>query len=317
MIGRRLTYGALLIAAIALHIAYGQYVTHYILWFMLLLPILSLLLSLPAILLSRAELSGGTDVQRGRASTITLKVSTRFFLPPEAWKITVEHKNLFLDERPTREKLRLDGARKREQTFEPDTERLGTISYRIRSARACDYLGLFAIPIRKQGDVALTVMPNAEAPVPMPDLVESSARVLKPKPIGFSEEHELRPYREGDAINLIHWKLSEKTGATIVREPQEQVRKRIVLCMDLHRDYAAQQSATEQLCCLSDILNENKIPFLLCYGLHTVTIDGDGDLKRFFKAMLSEPSRDEPAQVYAEGNDTLVYRIVPAKGVDA
>lgn len=315
MIGRRLTYGTLLIASAVLHIAYGQYVTFYILLFLLFLPVLSVLISLPAILRSEAELKGGTDVRRGRASKVRLTVRSRFLFPPDVWKFRIEYQNLYLDPRPVRQKVVLYGGQKREENFVPDTERLGTISYRIRSARACDYLGLIAIPIRRSGVVALTVLPNTEAPNPMPELVEPSERIVKPKPIGFSEEHELRPYREGDAVNLIHWKLTEKTDTTIVREPQELMRKKIVLSMDLYADYAAQQSVMEQLRFLADILNENRIPFLLRYGLNTVHIDGDGDFERFLKALLSEPNREEKAQAVKEGTDTLVYRILPKKEV--
>lgn len=317
MILRRLTYGAALIAAAALHLAYGQYVTYYMLLFLLFLPILSLLLSLPAILSSRAELSGGADVQRGRSCEVRLCVSCRFFLPPDLYKIKIEHRNLFLEPRGTRIKVCICGAKKREEVFTPDTERLGMITYRIRSARVCDYLGLIAIPIRRSGTVALTVLPNAEQPVPMPDLTETSEHVQKPKPLGFSEEHELRPYREGDAVNLIHWKLTEKMDAPIVREPQELLRKKIVLSMDLYTDYPAQQSVLEQLRCLSDLLTENRIPYLLRYGLRTVSIEGEGDFNRFLVSLLSEPSRDEAAQPYIGGNDTLVYRIEPKREVDA
>ncbi len=315
MIGRRLTYGVLLLGAIALHIAYGQYVSLYILLFVLALPLLSLLLSLPAILTSRAELKGGTDVQRGRTSSVQLYIKCGFFLPPDAWKVKIEYRNLFLDPRPRRLKIRLYGAKARKEVFLPDTDRLGTISYRIRSARACDYLGLIALPIKKIGSVALTVMPNVEQPVPMPELTESSERILKPKPIGFSEEHELRPYREGDAVNLIHWKLTEKMDAPIVREPQEQARKNIVLCMDLYDDYDAQQSVLEQLRCLADVLNDHKIPFMLRYGLRSVYIDGHGDFERFLRSLLSEPNKAEQAQPVNAGSDTLVYRILPRKEV--
>ena len=317
MIWRRATYGAALIAAGALHIAYGQYVTYYILLFLLFLPLLSLLLSLPAILTARAELSGGADVQRGRACEVQLKVSCRFILPPELYKLTIESRNLFLESRATRSKVLINGVRKSEQIFQPDTERLGTITYRIRSARACDYLGLIAVPIKRSGSVALTVLPNAEAPVPMPELIESSDRVLKPKPLGFSEEHELRPYREGDAVNLIHWKLTEKMDTPIVREPQELLRKKIALSMDLYTAYPKQQSVLEQLRCLSDQLIENRIPYMLRYGLRTVHIDGEGDFNRFMKSLLSEPARDEKAQPVIGGTDTLVYKIEPKKEVRA
>ena len=315
MIGRRLTYGALLLGAIALYIFYGQYVSLCILLFVSALPLISVLLSLPAILKSHAELKGGTDVQRGRPSKVRLCVDCGFFLPPDVWKVKIEYRNLFLDPRPKRRKVRIYGTKSHEEIFVPDTERLGTISYRIRSARVCDYLGLIAIPIKKSGVVALTVMPNPERPVPMPELTESSDRILTPKPIGFSEEHELRPYREGDAVNLIHWKLTEKMDAPIVREPQEQARKNIVLSMDLYDDYDAQQSVLEQLRCLADVLNENKIPFMLRYGLRNAMIDGQGDFERFLRSFLSEPGKTEAAQPVASGSDTLVYRILPRKEV--
>jgi uncharacterized protein (DUF58 family) len=313
MIGRRLTYVALLLGTAVLHFAYGQYETYFVLLFMLLLPVFSLLLSLPAILTTRAELSVCGDVRRGREGSVTLHVSTRFFLPPEVVKITIEHKNLFLDARAAREKVRIFGARDGERTFAADTDRLGMITYRMRRARCCDYLGLFAIPIRKSGPVAFSVLPNAEPPVPVPELVEPSPRIMKPKPLGFSEEHELRPYREGDSINLIHWKLSEKYDETIVREPQELIRKNVVLSLDRYGDYGAQQSVLEQLRFLSDLLLENDITYLLHFGLRCTCIRSDGEFGRFLRSALSEPIRDEKAAHVAPGSDTLVYRILPKK----
>ena len=313
MIGRRLIYGAALLAAFVLHFAYGQYVTFYILLFLLFLPVLSLLLSLPAILSSRADLIGGADVSRGRACSVKLRLESRFFLPPELYKVKIEQKNLFLERRGSCFKIQIYGIQKHEEVFTPDTSCLGTVCYRICSARACDYLGLFAIPIKRSGTAALTVLPNAERPVPEPELTEASDRVLKPKPIGFSEEHELRPYREGDAVNLIHWKLTEKTDTPIVREPQEQIRKNIVLCMDLTENYPAEESMLEQLKYLSDLLIEEKIPFLLRYGWNSVQIGGEGDFNRFLKSFLSKMIREEAAQPVSGGSDTLVYRIIPKK----
>lgn len=315
MTGRRILYAVLLIGCTAMHFAYGQYVSHYVLLFLLLLPLFSLLISLPAILTSKAELSGGEDVNRTRSAKIRLSVQCGFFLPVELYKIRVEQQNLFTDERPTQQKIRFSGRQKDKLVFEPDTSRLGTVSYRIRSARACDYLGIFAVPIRRSGAVSITVMPDPERPVPEPELVEPSDRILKPKPQGFSEEHELRPYREGDAINLIHWKLSEKFDEPIVREPQILVRKNIVLSADLPAVYEEQQSVMEQLRYLSDRLCENAIPFVLHFGMQTVAIGSNGDLERFLKTVLSEAMREEKAEPVAGGNDTLIYRIVPSREV--
>ncbi len=317
MTGRRILYAVLLIGSTLMHFAYGQYVTHYILLFLLLLPLLSLLLSLPAILTTKAKLSGGEDVYRTRSAKIRLNVTCGFFLPPERIRIVIEHRNLFLEQRPTRRVLRLYGVKKTTETFDPDTSKLGTVCYRIRSARACDYLGLISIPIRRTGAVTLTVLPDAERPIPEPELVEPSDRILKPKPQGFSEEHELRPYREGDPINLIHWKLSEKYDETIIREPQLLVRKNIVLSADLPKDYRELESVMEQLRYLSDQLTENNIPYVLHFGMQTVTIGADGEFERFLKTVLSEPRRSETALPVLAGNDTLVYRILPNREVRA
>lgn len=313
MAGRRVLYGALLLGAAILHIAYGQYVTFYVLLFLLCLPVVSLLLSLPAILTARAELIGGEDVRRGRICRIRLNVESRFFLPPEAWKLCIEQKNLFTDVRSERQSLRLYGVQKETQVFTPDTSALGTIRYRIRSVRVCDYLGILAIPVKRGSAVTVTVLPDAKRPVPEPDLLESSSRVMKPKPQGFSEEHELRPYREGDAINLIHWKLSSKYDEPIVREPQELIRKNVVITVDLPRSYQACESVLEQLQYLSDMLLESKTPYLLHLGFRSQMIRSGGEFDRLLKTVLSEPRRVEAAQPVRVGNDTLLYRIVPGK----
>ena len=252
-----------------------------------------------------------------QSAKIRLSVQCGFFLPVELYKIRVEQQNLFTDERPTQQKIRFSGRQKDKLVFEPDTSRLGTVSYRIRSARACDYLGIFAVPIRRSGAVSITVMPDPERPVPEPELVEPSDRILKPKPQGFSEEHELRPYREGDAINLIHWKLSEKYDETIVREPQLLVRKNIILSVDLPKDYAELQSVMDQLHYLSDRLCDHGIPYLLHFGMQSVMIRSNGEFERFLKTVLSEPMQEQKALPALAGNDTLVYRILPNREVRA
>ena len=317
MTGRRILYVVLLIGSTLMHFAYGQYVTHYILLFLLFLPVFSLLISLPAILTSEAQISGGEDVYRTRSAKIRLTVRCRFFLPPELCKITVEQQNLFLDTHPVKQKLRFYGTKKNTLVFEPDTSKLGTVRYRICSARVYDYLGLIAIPMRRNGSVALTVLPDMERPIPEPELIEPSDRILKPKPQGFSEEHELRPYREGDAINLIHWKLSEKYDETIIREPQLLVRKNIILSVDLPKDYTELQSVMEQLHYLSDRLCDNGIPYLLHFGMQSVMIRSNGEFERFLKTVLSEPKQEEKALPALAGNDTLVYRILPNREVRA
>ncbi|MDO4853067.1 MAG: DUF58 domain-containing protein, partial [Clostridia bacterium] len=128
---------------------------------------------------------------------------------------------------------------------------------------------------------------------------------------GFSEDHELRPYREGDSINLIHWKLSSKFDDPIIREPQELIRKNIILAIDLPDSYSEQENLLDQLVYLSDQLLNKQIPFTLYIGMQTVIIRSDGELSAFLKTFLSEPMRAEKTLSIRTGNDTLVYRLTP------
>ena len=69
-------------------------------------------------------------------------------------------------------------------------------------------------------------------PEPMPNLEQFLNQQLKPKPGGgYSEVHDHRPYRPGDPVKDIHWKLSLKTDELIVREAMEAVRREILLAV--------------------------------------------------------------------------------------
>ena len=318
MRGRRILYLIALAATAAFHLAFGQYVSHFMLWFVLLIPVVSLLLSLPAVLTTRVELFGTDDVQRGRAATMRFKAHCRFFLPLDCLKIKIEEQNLFVEEKPTRKTIRLYGLTDREKRVRVSTDKLGTIRLSVRSAWAYDYLGFFAIPLKKPNPVSFTVLPTPAAPVPDPTLIDSAEQVLKPKPQGFSEEHELRPYRAGDSINLIHWKLSSKFDDPIIREPQELIRKHIILAVDLPASYDAQESLLDQLCWLGDSLFAQQIPFGLQLGYLSKTIHTDVELQTVLKMFLAEPLHAEATDAIRTGNDTLVYRLTPnRKGADA
>ena len=313
MAARRIIYFALLITVGILHFAYGQYMTHFMLIFLLCIPVLSLLLSLPAALSANTLLLGGEDICRGRESQVRLRAKCRGPLPPEAWSITLEAQNLFTGGSTTHQKIKIGSHKKLEKVFSTDTSKLGAIRYRIKRAVIFDYLGLFPIPVKKGGSVTVTVLPDKEIPVPEPALIENSAMALRPKPQGFSEEHELRPYRDGDPINLIHWKLSLKMDDYIIREPQEIVRREILLVIDKPADYEQHRSILEQLCFLNGVLAEQQVPYLLQYGRDTVLIDSINAYDDFIRGILSEPAHPAKATLPDIANDALIYRITPGK----
>lgn len=315
MNARRITYLALLLTAAVLHFAYGQYVTSYMLLFLLIVPVISVLLSLPAALTACTKLVGGEDVCRGRESHVRLLLECRGILPPESWSITVEAKNVFTGSTAASRKVRAGSVRNSEQLFTADTSQIGSLRYTIKRAFILDYLGLIPIPVKKGGSVSIIVLPDKEKPVPEPELVDNSARVLKPKPQGFSEEHELRSYHEGDPLNLVHWKLSSKYDEYIVREPQEILRREVVMIIDPPSQYQPHRSVLEQLCYLNDILAANQITYHVQYGKRSVIISSVNEFDDFIREVLSEPMRPDKAPSPDYSHDALIYRIMPGRRI--
>lgn len=317
MLGRRILYITALLAVTAFHLAYGQYVSHYMLLFVLFLPVVSLLLSLPAMLSTKVELTGAGDVRRHYPARVKVLATCGFFLPLDCLRLKIEKQNLFYSEKPETEIFIIHELTTEEETLRISTEHVGTIRCRIRSAWAYDYLGFFSIPVRKGNAAVFTVLPTATVPLPEPDLIQTSEQIAKPKPQGFSEEHELRPYRAGDSINLIHWKLTSKFDDPIIREPQELIRKNIILAIDLPDSFPQQEDLLGQLVYLSEQLLSAQIPYTLYIGKQTVIIRSEGELSTFLTAFLAEPMRVEKTLSIRTGNDTLVYRLIPGKGAEA
>lgn len=315
MPGRRTLYAALLIGAAVLHIAYGQYVTHLILFFIVILPVISLLLALPAVFSSRTELIGCEDVEQGNSASVRLITECDSkFITPAAWKIRIERRNIFTGEKPNKTKLLLRGGHTDEEAFIPDTDRIGAVKCRILSAKVCDPMGLFALPVRKSGDITFLVLPREEAPVPEPDLIRCSGTVTRPMPGGFSEEHELRPYREGDPVNLIHWKLTLKMNDPIVREPQQVLYKDIILSADLPNELDRAERVFAIFVYLGRKLCLNSIPFVVHFGGRIAPISSITELERFISFELSKPYKPQKALPAKVGSDTVIYRIAPGEG---
>lgn len=317
MAARRTIYLVLLAATAALHLVYGQYVTHYMVIFLLCVPLISLIASIPSALGAEVSLKGGGEVCRGGKGSVLMTFESSAHFPPEAWRITVDSRNEFTGSEYGRQKIRITGETSGEKEFSPETSKLGLVNYRIKRAFVFDHLGLIPIPVKKSGAAGVTVVPISEEPLPEPDLDADSTLSFMPKQQGFSEEHELRPYRAGDQLNLIHWKLSRKCGALILREPQQAVRKDIVIVIEPSSDYEPHRSVLEQLCYLNDILNEKKIPYMLQYGHKTYTINCLDDYRDFIIEALASPMRGARERYIATGRDALVYRIRPGRGSDA
>lgn len=216
---RRLLYAAALAAALCAQIMSDNYWAHFFLAALLALPVLSLALSLPGILRCRVSLAAAPAAAvRGAEGAWLVRCRTGFF-PVARLSMRCVETNLLTGRRRC-ERVRLAGVCDGTVfTLCADTAHCGVLELRIRRLGAADALGLFYVPLRAPAPAALVCRP-VSAPVPAPVWEEPPRpAAVRTARGGDAEDHELRPYRPGDAMRAVHWKLSAKWDDLIVREP--------------------------------------------------------------------------------------------------
>lgn len=231
----RLAYLSALLFALLLHLFYAEAVSFLILLLLLCLPVFSLLISIPLFFRARVTLHTGASVRVGQAASLRVGVESRAFLPAAHVRVSLSGENLLNGTAYPVRRVTFDGSVSDAVLAELPTAHCGVLRFRVKRATVSDYLGLFAVPIRRPDAVGICVLPREDEPSDVPAFVESlSKRMLPKRGGGFSEEHELRPYRDGDSVSSIHWKLSSKLDELIIREPME-IQQQLILCtLDLY-----------------------------------------------------------------------------------
>ena len=220
MTARRLLYLSCLAGSLVFYFCYQQWLAWIVLLAILALPWVSLALSLPAILQFRCEVEAPAFVTAGEPAQAVLWGLSG--LPQPLFRGRLEVRNLS------------DGAVRRHSARQPlPTDHCGALRIAAHKVRVCDYLGLFAMPVKKVQEKTVIIRPIPLAMDDPPDLSRYMARSWRPKfGGGYAENHELRLYRPGDSLNQVHWKLSAKTGELILREPMEPTPGLVLLTMD-------------------------------------------------------------------------------------
>lgn len=221
----------------------GSYLGWMLLLSMLALPWLSLLLSLPALLGFRMAPTGPDALSPGESGTLLLLGSCNAPMPPFRGRILLRN-------------LRT-GARQyydEEKLFTPTC--CGGYEITVEKGRVADYLDLFSFPVRRKESQRLLVRPRPQPIADLPELLPKTCVSWKPSRSPFGENHELRPYRPGDGLNTVHWKLSAKTGQLTVREAQEPVKETACLTLSLSGTDETVDKTLGQLLWLGSLLLE-------------------------------------------------------------
>lgn len=152
----------------------------------------------------------------------TVKNLSRFPLP--ALWCWVELENRFTGERDgAAVHLTAGPGRTRTGELALSAAHSGLLSVRMVRTEAVDYFGLFirTVPCGAEGEI---LIPPERYPVelapgrPPEPWVNSGAYSTRRPGRDPSETFRIREYVPGDPVRQIHWKLSEKTGKTLVRD---------------------------------------------------------------------------------------------------
>lgn len=289
MLQRRILYGTALAGGLVFYWAYREWLAGFLLMLILVLPWMSLLLTLPAAFTGRLRLQcpQGATVGSGAAVSWSLEG----FLPPP----------------PLEGKLRcrvgFSGKRKRIASGgRLPTEHCGMLEIGPGFLWACDYLGLMRFPVKKVGRVRIPVRPKPIKPEKEPDLSRFYSGAMAPKSGGgFAENHELRLYRPGDSLRQIHWKLSAKTGQLILREPMEIKKGNALLTLSLSGSPEKLDDKLGRLLWMMDYLVEKGIPHRVCChtgsGMKLWEVSTEPQIRETLDAILEcalAPDREEP-----------------------
>ena len=233
MWSRRLLYLLALTAALMGQLFDVGYLFHFLFFAAACLPLLGLALSLPAMVRCRVRLvPSARQVERGAEAGWTLRLECRSPLPPAriACRIRVRDR-MGGGERVRR--LTMGRAFRDERSWAGETGHCALLECRVDRLRVCDCLGLFVLPLKAPPPAQVLVVPRPESPGPL--RLPEGLGTPRPVPRGKSvsgEDYELRPFREGDSLRTVHWKMTAKRDELVTRELLEDRRPLPVLTLD-------------------------------------------------------------------------------------
>ena len=221
MWGRRISYLLGVVFSFIFFCFYKEWFSWLLMWGVIWLPFLSLLLSLPAIFTVRLRIQAPSQVRMGMPARAPIFLEGPFPQVPFRCKIRLINQ--------------LNGERYVGKPGElVPTVHCGHIVMECSRLWVYDYMGLWRFSKKADIQDQILVLPRPLPDLQMPTAEQMPVRSWKIKPGGgLAENYDLRPYRPGDELRQIHWKVSAKAGQWIYREALEPAQKRVVLTLTL------------------------------------------------------------------------------------
>lgn len=280
MAKNRLGWLALLIAAALAYLFENNTGTRLILVFLTVLPVCSVLWLFAVAKTPFVKVTAASAASRGEEITVNTEIT-----PKRAISGSVTVKNLFTGEE---KRLPVTGG-----SF--TAEHFGVYSVRADSLRLYDPLGLVCRRLQPSEEARIRVLPEPKPiAVTLRDSGDSLTDTREYSSVSPghdpSETFRIREYAPGDPVRQIHWKLSEKTGRTMVRDFGLPIASKALLLfetLDLTGRYdldAADRALTTLASISAELMRQEII-----HTIYDSEITRPGDLEVCLEALLSAP----------------------------
>jgi len=215
MIIHRLVYAFSLVVAIIFYFLYPPWISWYLLVLLLLLIPLDLLISLPGMFRVGIMMSAPHIIKKDAEGVLVLT-----YKHSKSWPVRCVIAKLHVtgDDFSAICRVRCGTEEEGRREVAIDTSHTGVTVFELKRIWSVSLIGLFSLPINAGCRAAVLILPQPVIPVNTVALQHGTH--LKPIPGGgFSEEHDMREYRQGDPVRSIHWKVSAKFDSLFIREP--------------------------------------------------------------------------------------------------
>ena len=208
-------YAFSLALSVLFYALYPYWFSWYLMVLILMMIPFDLVFSLPGMITKRVSLIAPGVLEQGADDVIEIVTHQKRPFPAGWVKTNI---SVTGDDFRSRKRILCSPARGSRYKIAIDSSHSGVTVYEIKRIRTTSLLGLFTISPAVNLRAKVLILPK---PLRPPRIISLPRGViLHPKPGGgFSEDNDLRPYRPGDPIKVIHWKLSAKLDSLIVREP--------------------------------------------------------------------------------------------------
>ena len=306
MLVNRLCYLLILLGTAAFFVCFNGYISYYVFLLSLALPLVSFAISLPGMVTMRLQLllRGETDAlartRKGQSVPLRIEARTPWPLPCGQVRLRLTAENSMTGEKHREQLVFTAGNKALILEHALTSATCGLVTCQITKARACDLLGLVALPIRLRGKgrCAAFFYPAVYSPALSvqsgydPDSEGERYSLTKPGD-DLSELFGLRDYREGDKLSRIHWKLSQKMGRTLVKEPSLPLADCILFLLDFNGAGEDADVLLDVFATLSSFLSQQEVAHRVGYR--------SGRILQFLELAAPEDARPALESILAAG----------------